>query len=144
LKIAIDILTPKQCMLFSKLSEKLENRGHQIFKTTRRYREVLQLLRLKGVDARVVGEHGGKKLIDKLKASAQRTLELASLFEEISPDVAISFSSPEMTRVSYGLKVPHICGRNMEYPQKKLYNTTLLTLGFGLKASNLTRESSRN
>jgi len=109
LKIAIDILTPKQCMLFSKLSEKLENRGHQIFKTTRRYREVLQLLRLKGVDARVVGEHGGKKLIDKLKASAQRTLELASLFEEISPDVAISFSSPEMTRVSYGLKVPHIC-----------------------------------
>jgi predicted glycosyltransferase len=96
-------------MFFSKLSEELEKRGHRVFRTTRRYREVQHLLKLKGVDAKVVGEHGGKELIGKLKASAQRTLELASVFEEIEPDVAVSFSSPEMARVSYGLKVPHIC-----------------------------------
>ena len=109
MKILIDILTPKQCMLFSRLSESLEGRGHQVFRTTRRYREVLQLLRLKGIDAVVVGEHGGRALIDKLKASARRTLELASLIHEIGPDVAVSFSSPEMARASYGLRVPHIC-----------------------------------
>ena len=109
MKIVVDILTPKQCMFSSKLLEKLEARGHQVFKTTREYREVVQLLRLKGIEAKVVGEHGGKELIDKLRASAQRTLELASLFEDLQPDIAVSFSSPEMARVSYGLGVPHVC-----------------------------------
>jgi hypothetical protein len=67
------------------------------------------LLDLKGLEAKAIGEHGGKQLIGKLKASAARTLELASYFEEVNPDVAVSFSSPEMARVSYGLGVPHIC-----------------------------------
>ncbi|MEM2914288.1 MAG: DUF354 domain-containing protein [Candidatus Bathyarchaeia archaeon] len=109
MKIIMDILTPKQSMFFARLSENLEKRGHQLFRTTRRYREVLQTLKLKGIDALVVGEHGGKMLIDKLKSSAQRTLKLASIFEEIKPNVSISFSSPEMARVSYGLRVPHLC-----------------------------------
>ncbi|MEM3041674.1 MAG: DUF354 domain-containing protein, partial [Nitrososphaerota archaeon] len=109
MKILIDILTPKQALLFSKLTEKLRKRGHQVYATTRRYREVLQLLRLKGIEATVVGEHGGGTLINKLRASARRTLELSSLFEAILPDLSISFSSPEMARASYGLKVPHIC-----------------------------------
>jgi len=109
LKIIIDILTPKQCMFFSKLCDELEKRGHQVFKTTRKYREVLQLLKLKGMQAKVVGEHGGKELASKLRASAKRTVELASVLEDLKPDVALSFSSPEMARVSYGLKVPHIC-----------------------------------
>jgi predicted glycosyltransferase len=109
LKIVIDILTPKQCMFFSNLSDEMEKRGHQVFKTTRKYREVLQLLKLKRIEAKVVGEHGGKELMGKLKASAQRTVELASFFKDLKPDVAVSFSSPEMARVSYGLKVPHIC-----------------------------------
>jgi hypothetical protein len=109
MRAVIDILTPKQCMLFSKLSENLEGRGHQMFKTTRRYREVNQLLSLKKVDAIVVGEHGGGTLSEKLKASARRILELAAVFEDIKPDVAVSFSSPEMARAAYGLKVPHVC-----------------------------------
>ena len=96
-------------MFFSKLSDKLEKRGHQVFNTTRKYREVLQLLRLKGIEAKVVGEHGGRELKNKLRASAQRTVDLASVFEDLEPDIALSFSSPEMARVSYGLRVPHIC-----------------------------------
>lgn len=109
MKVIIDILTPKQCLFFSKLSTRLTERGHEVFRTTRRYREVAQLLKLKGIEAKTVGEHGGKELSSKLKASVQRTLDLTSVFEEVKPDVAVSFSSPEMARVSYGLKVPHIC-----------------------------------
>jgi len=109
LRIIIDILTPKQCMFFPKLIEGLGERGHQVFKTTRRYREVIELLKLKGIEAKAIGEHGGKELASKLKASAQRVLELVSVFEDVKPDVAVSFSSPEMARVSYGLKVPHLC-----------------------------------
>lgn len=117
MKIITDILTPKQCMFSSKLSVELEKRGHQVFKTTRKYREVVQLLRLKGLEARVVGEHGGKELMSKLRASAKRTFELTSVFEDLGPDVALSFSSPEMARVSYGLKVPHICINNSPHAE---------------------------
>jgi len=109
LRIIIDILTPKQCMLFLRLTEELRRRGHEVFNVSRKYREVVNLLRLKGLEAKIIGEHGGKELAGKLRASARRILELTSYFEEVDPDVAVSFSSPEMARVSYGLGIPHIC-----------------------------------
>jgi len=109
LRVIIDILTPKQCMLFSKLSEKLRQRGHEVFHVSRQYQDIRDLLKLKGLEAKIIGKHGGKELVNKLKASAQRILELAAYFEEVNPDVAVSFSSPEMARVSFGLRVPHVC-----------------------------------
>ncbi len=109
LKVIIDILTPKQIMFFPRLAERLKKRGHRVWLTSRKYREVSQLLELKGIEATVVGEHGGKDLNDKLKASSQRIQELIPLFERIDPDATVSFSSPEMARASYGLGVPHIC-----------------------------------
>lgn len=101
-------MTPKQCMLFSRLSKRLEADGYEVFRTTRRYREVEMLLRLKGVDAVVVGKHGGGTLMGKLEASGERILEMAKVFGRFRPDVAVSFSSPEMARVSFGLGVPHV------------------------------------
>jgi len=109
MKIFIDILTPKQCMLFSKLSERLRRDGHQVFEVTREYREVNQLLNMKGIKAQVVGKHGGETLPGKLKASVERTLALASIMAELGPDVAVSFSSPETSRVAFGLNIPHVC-----------------------------------
>ena len=109
MNIIIDILTPKQCMFLSRLIEHLERRGHQVSKTTRKYREVNQLLRLKGLEATTVGRHGGGTLAGKLRANAQRILELTRIIDELKPDVAVSFSSPEMARVAFGLGIPHIC-----------------------------------
>ncbi|RLI35094.1 lipid-A-disaccharide synthase [Candidatus Bathyarchaeota archaeon] len=109
MRVVIDILTPKQCMFFPKLSEKLEKRGHEVLMLTRTYREVNSLLKLKGVDAKVIGRHGGGRLRDKLEASVERMGEMIPIIEEFKPDVAISFSSPELARVSFGLGIPHIC-----------------------------------
>lgn len=109
MKVFIDILTPKQCMLFSKLSERLRKKGHQVFEATREYREVIQLLEIKGIKAQIIGKHGGETLRGKLKASTERTLGLASIMAELQPDIAISFSSPETSRAAYGLNIPHIC-----------------------------------
>jgi len=109
MKIIIDILTPKQCMLFSKLSNKFEREGCKVFLTTRRYREVNQLLQLKGMDAKIIGRHGGGTLDGKLRANAERIIKLASYVNDVRPDIAVSFSSPEMARVAFGLSIPHIC-----------------------------------
>lgn len=109
MRVLIDVLTPKQCMLFAKLSERLRRDEHQVALVTREYREVNQLLKIKGMTAQVVGKHGGGNLRDKLEASAQRTLELTSFVAELHPDVAISFASPETSRVAFGLGIPHVC-----------------------------------
>ncbi|MBS7656185.1 DUF354 domain-containing protein [Candidatus Bathyarchaeota archaeon] len=105
----IDILTPKQALFFMNLCLKLEKEGHQVIKTTRQYREATQLLRVKGLKAKVVGKHGGKNIYEKLKASAERIIKLAALIKKLSPDAAISFSSVEASRVAFGLKIPHYC-----------------------------------
>ncbi len=109
MKIVIDILTPKQGMLFSSLSKRLQENGHSIFQVTRKYREVTQLLSLKGIKALEIGKHGGENLSSKLTASVERTLQLSSIMTELRPDVAVSFSSPETSRVAFGLGIPHVC-----------------------------------
>lgn len=108
-RVWLDILTPKQVMFLGELSRRIEAKGHNVLRTTRRYREVNQLLELKGVEALVVGKHGGPTLEGKLEASSRRILELGKLIAKYRPDVAVSFSSPEAARVAFGLGIPHFC-----------------------------------
>jgi len=109
MRVLIDVLTPKQCLFFGKLSERLEAQGHSVLRTTRDYREVRGLLQLKGLEAMVVGRHGGASLAEKLRASAERVLALASVLEDLRPDAVVSFSSPEAARAAFGLAIPHLC-----------------------------------
>ena len=57
----------------------------------------------------IVGKHGGSERHDKLNASLHRTKLLSTRIKKFSPDITISFCSPEAARVSYGLGIPHIC-----------------------------------
>jgi predicted glycosyltransferase len=108
-KIHIDILTPKQVLFFNEIVKSLKNIGHEILLTTRKYREVNELIQLKKMNAVVIGEHGGPRIERKLEASLQRTIELAKFLKTLKPDVCLSFSSPEAARASFGLAIPHIC-----------------------------------
>jgi predicted glycosyltransferase len=109
MKAWIDILTPKQANYFAELQHRLNAKGVRTFLTTREYREVNELLALRNVKSIQVGRHGGGALRDKLQESCKRVSELAKVVEEQGPDVAISFSSPEASRVAFGLKIPHYC-----------------------------------
>jgi uncharacterized protein len=109
MKTWIDILTPKQANLFGALQRRLESVGAKTLLTTREYREVNELLQLKGMKATAVGRHGGEKLKDKLVESSNRVSSLAKIVADQGIDVAISFSSPEAARVAFGLKIPHYC-----------------------------------
>lgn len=105
----MDILTPKQVLFASAIVPKLERAGYDLLLTTRRYREVNELLRLKGLEARCVGKYGGAPLADKLKASLERCLELMKLVMDHKPQLATSYASPEAARVAFGLGIPHVC-----------------------------------
>ena len=107
MKIWIDMLTPKQVHFLGRLSLRLKEEGHEVFNTTRLYREANQLLKLLGFKAEVLGKHGGGTLEGKLLASTQRITELTPVIAIERPDIAISFSSPESARTSFGLGIPH-------------------------------------
>ena len=108
LKVWIDVLTPKHALFFEPLYRDLIRDGHELLLTTRTYREAVAALRLKQLQFRIVGEHGGGSRYGKLLASGRRVVKLAQLIESWRPDTAVSFSSPEAARVAFGLGVPHV------------------------------------
>jgi predicted glycosyltransferase len=95
-------------MFFDPAITSLRESGHELLCTSRNYREALDLARLKGVELEVVGRHGGAERYEKMRQSANRIFELAYLINKFEPDSAISFSSPEASRVAFGLGVRHI------------------------------------
>ena len=81
---------------------------HKILCTSRRYREVSALAEIRRFPLKLVGKHGGGDKLDKLEASLDRMKILSKEISKFSPDLVISFCSPEASRVSYGLGVNHI------------------------------------
>ncbi len=107
----LDIMTPKQVWLFESIKRNLEAKGHKVVVTTRVHDVVIELLNLKKMTYYVAGKHGGETLEGKLKASAERMLELVDyvspFFKEV--DFSINLSSPEAGRVAFGLGIKNIC-----------------------------------
>lgn len=106
--IVIDVLTPKQALLFGKVKEKLEMKGCKIFVTSRRYIELTNIFKFSRIKPVIIGRHGGKDLYEKLVSSIDRMLGLSRLMKKVAPDMVLSFGSPEAARVAFGLGIPHV------------------------------------
>ena len=107
MKIWIDILTPKQLLFSEPIIEKLSKK-HDLLCTSRDYDEVSKLAKIRNFDLTFVGKHGGGDKKTKLKASIDRMVKLSNKIKVFSPDIVISFCSPEAARVSFGLGIKHI------------------------------------
>ena len=107
LKIWFDILTPKQLLFFEPMIEKLR-KNNQIICTSRNYHEVVDLAKVRNVKLVLVGKHGGSSKSEKLKASIERMMQLYHIIRKFSPDLVISFCSPEASRISFGIGIKHI------------------------------------
>ncbi len=126
MKVWIDILTAKQALFFTPLAEELEKRGHKVVLTTRQYFEVVDLLRILGVEAEAIGRHGGETLYGKLEASAERVWKLAAYILEKAPEAAVCFASPECARVAFGLSIPLFCVNDSPHSERVARLTTPL------------------
>jgi len=107
LKIWIDILTPKQLLFSESIIEKL-GRNYDVLCTSRDYDEVSKLAKIRNFDLIYVGKHGGSGIKTKLNASIDRIKKLSKEIETFSPDMTISFCSPEAARISFGFGIKHI------------------------------------
>ena len=107
MKIWIDILTPKQLLFSEPIIEKL-GKKNRILCTSRDYEEVSKLAKIRNFNLIFIGKHGGGNKNSKLKAGIERMEKLAKKIESFSPDLVISFCSPEAARISFGLGIKHI------------------------------------
>jgi hypothetical protein len=83
-------------------------KGNKVLCTSRNYREVIQLAKLRKMKLVLIGRHGGQNKVDKLNASVSRTAILTKQIQKFKPDLTVSFCSPEASRVSFGLGIRHI------------------------------------
>jgi predicted glycosyltransferase len=125
-KIWIDILTPKQALFFAPIAHDLSKRGYDVMLTSRQYPEAESVLRMLGLDAEVVGRHGGETLAGKLVASAERVLKLIGFVADKGFDAALCFASPECARVAFGLNIPLFCVNDSPHSEKVAKLTTPL------------------
>jgi len=107
LKIWIDILTPKQLLFSEQIIEKLEKK-HEFLCTSRKYEEVEKLAKIRDFDLTFIGKHGGGDQKAKLEASIDRMENIYREIDAFSPDLTISFCSPEAARISFGLGIRHV------------------------------------
>ena len=84
-------------------------KNNTVLCTSRDYSQVTQLAKIRNLKLVIIGKHGGSKLHDKLNASLHRAKLLSTRIKKFSPDITISFCSPEAARVSYGLDIAHVC-----------------------------------
>ncbi len=108
MRVWLEALTPKQGRLMVALSNYMEKLGHETFITTRNYEYSVSTIKRLHKEPIIIGEHGGADLSSKLKSYAKRVELLTNYVTEQQPDLFIGFSSPEGTRVAFGLSIPSI------------------------------------
>ena len=84
-------------------------KNHSVLCTSRKYNQVTELAKIRKQKLVIIGKHGGAEKHDKLNASLSRSKLLVKKISKFSPDITLSFCSPEAARISYGLGIKHIC-----------------------------------
>jgi predicted glycosyltransferase len=102
----IDMTASAHVLVFRPLIAILRGRGAEVEVTAREYAQTLQLLELHGIDADVIGAHGGRSRAGKLRSMTSRLGALRAWAKSRSFDVALAHGSHELTLVARRLGIP--------------------------------------
>ncbi|MBA3383870.1 MAG: DUF354 domain-containing protein [Actinobacteria bacterium] len=106
MKVWIDMTASAHVLVFRPLIEILRTRGDEVEITAREYAQTLQLLELHGLEAEVIGKHGGRSRTGKARALASRLRALRRWAKGRGFDVALAHGSHELTITARRLGVP--------------------------------------
>src|SRR5918996_1576096 len=84
-------------LVFRPLIRILRERGDEVEVTAREYAQTLQLLELHGIDATVIGRHGGRSRAGKARSLVSRLGALRRWAKGRGFDAALAHGSHELT-----------------------------------------------
>jgi uncharacterized protein len=105
-RVWIDITAPAHVLVFRPLLRLLRERGDEVEVTSRDYAQTLQLLQLHGIDADVLGHHGGRSRLGKARSLVSRLRALRRWAKGRAFDVALAHGSHELTITASRLGIP--------------------------------------
>jgi uncharacterized protein len=105
-RVWIDMTASAHVLVFRPLIKLLRERGADVHVTARDYAQTLQLLELHGIDADVIGKHGGRSRVGKLRAMRTRLRALLLWARGRGFDVALAHGSHELTITARRLDIP--------------------------------------
>ena len=106
MRVWVDITAPAHVLVFRPLLELLRQRGVEVEVTARDYAQTLQLLELHGIDADVLGRHGGRSRFGKARSLFSRLRALRRWAKGRSFDLALAHGSHELTMTARRLGIP--------------------------------------
>jgi uncharacterized protein len=102
-------------LVFRPLIEILRERGDEVEITARDYAQTLQLLELHGLEATVVGRHGGRSRVGKARSLASRLRSLHKWARPRDFDLALAHGSHELTLSARRLGIPSATTHDYEF-----------------------------
>jgi Uncharacterized protein conserved in archaea len=105
-RVWIDMTASAHVLVFRPLIKIMRGRGDTVEITARDYAQTLQLLELHGLEAEVIGQHGGRSRTGKARALAGRLGALRAWAKGRDFDVALAHGSHELTITARRLGVP--------------------------------------
>jgi len=105
-KVWIDITAPAHVLVFRPLLPLLRERGAEVEITSRDYAQTVQLLELHGIEAEILGRHGGRSRLGKARSLTSRLRELRRWARGREFDIALAHGSHELTLTARRLGIP--------------------------------------
>ena len=106
MRVWVDITAPAHVLVFRPLIALLRERGDEVEVTSRDYAQTLQLLQLHGIEAEILGAHGGRSRLGKARSLFSRLHALRHWARGRSFDAALAHGSHELTLTARRLGIP--------------------------------------
>jgi predicted glycosyltransferase len=105
-RVWIDITAPAHVLVFRPLLPLLRERGAEVELTSRDYAQTVQLLELHGIEAEILGRHGGRSRLGKARSLTSRLRDLRHWAKGREFDLALAHGSHELTLTARRLGIP--------------------------------------
>jgi predicted glycosyltransferase len=115
MKVWVDMTASAHVLVFRPLINLLRERGDEVEITARDYAQTLQLLELHGLEAEVVGRHGGRSRVGKARSLASRLHALKKWARPRNFDLALAHGSHELTITARRLGIPSATTHDYEF-----------------------------
>jgi uncharacterized protein len=116
-RVWIDITNSPHVLFFAPIIRRLEEQGHTVTLTARKYAQTEQLLARYGLVAVITGQHRGKGMPAKALGLVNRTTHLIAQARKGGYHVAVGHNSNDLAVAAWTLGIPQLTMFDYEYAQ---------------------------